>query len=98
VTIVPDVLTADVERIGPQVESHTRFPSRVNAGFMQIIDEKHIRLRVFERGVGETLACGTGLVQQRLVVCAVVYLPMKLKFSLQVVSCISLGVKVMWFG
>ncbi len=60
VTIVPDVITADVPRIGPQVESHARFPQRVNAGFMQIIDEKHARLRVFERGVGETLACGTG--------------------------------------
>ncbi|MBO9531275.1 diaminopimelate epimerase [Acinetobacter oleivorans] len=60
VTIVPDVLTADVAGIGPQVESHKRFPERVNAGFMQIIDEKHVRLRVFERGVGETLACGTG--------------------------------------
>ncbi|MDQ1210164.1 diaminopimelate epimerase [Acinetobacter baylyi] len=60
VTIVPDVLTADVATMGPQVESHVRFPQRVNAGFMQIVDEKHIRLRVFERGVGETLACGTG--------------------------------------
>ncbi|RKG43099.1 diaminopimelate epimerase [Acinetobacter cumulans] len=60
VTIVSDVITADVPRIGPQVESHERFPQRVNAGFMQIIDEKHARLRVFERGVGETLACGTG--------------------------------------
>ena len=60
VTIVPDVITADVPRIGPQVESHERFPQRVNAGFMQIIDDKHARLRVFERGVGETLACGTG--------------------------------------
>ncbi|MGD5784935.1 diaminopimelate epimerase, partial [Xanthomonas citri pv. citri] len=60
VTIVPDVLTADVATIGPQVESHVRFPQRVNAGFMQILDEKHVRLRVFERGVGETLACGTG--------------------------------------
>ncbi|MEN8272706.1 diaminopimelate epimerase [Acinetobacter seifertii] len=60
VTIVPDVLTADVAGIGPQVESHQRFPERVNAGFMQVIDEKHVRLRVFERGVGETLACGTG--------------------------------------
>ena len=60
VTIVPDVLTADVAGIGPQVESHKRFPERVNAGFMQVIDEKHVRLRVFERGVGETLACGTG--------------------------------------
>ncbi|RKG39227.1 diaminopimelate epimerase [Acinetobacter rongchengensis] len=60
VTIVSDVLTADVAKIGPQVESHERFPQRVNAGFMQIIDEKHARLRVFERGVGETMACGTG--------------------------------------
>ena len=60
VTVVPNVLTADVAKIGPQVESHERFPQRVNAGFMQIIDEKHARLRVFERGVGETLACGTG--------------------------------------
>ena len=60
VTIVPDVITADVARLGPQVESHSRFPQRVNAGFMQIVDEKHARLRVFERGVGETLACGTG--------------------------------------
>jgi diaminopimelate epimerase len=60
VTIVPDVITADVAMMGPQVESHARFPARVNAGFMQIIDETHARLRVFERGVGETLACGTG--------------------------------------
>ncbi|MEG1488392.1 diaminopimelate epimerase [Acinetobacter sp.] len=60
VTIVPDVLTADVVGMGPQIESHERFPQRVNAGFMQIMDETHARLRVFERGVGETLACGTG--------------------------------------
>ncbi len=60
VTIVPDILTADLARLGPQVESHERFPQRVNAGFMQIINEKKARLRVFERGVGETLACGTG--------------------------------------
>ena len=60
VTIVPDVLTADVAGMGPQIESHERFPQRVNAGFMQIMDETHARLRVFERGVGETLACGTG--------------------------------------
>ena len=60
VTIVPNVLTADVARIGPIVESHQRFPQRVNVGFMQIMDEKRARLRVFERGVGETLACGTG--------------------------------------
>lgn len=60
VTIVPDVRLVDIERIGPQVESHPRFPRRVNAGFMQIVSPKHIRLRVFERGVGETMACGTG--------------------------------------
>ncbi|HJF27036.1 MAG TPA: diaminopimelate epimerase [Acinetobacter lwoffii] len=60
VTIVPNVLTADVAKIGPQVESHQCFPARVNAGFMQIVDEMHARLRVYERGVGETLACGTG--------------------------------------
>lgn len=60
VIIVPDVLTADVACIGPLVESHQRFPQRVNAGFMQVMNEKYIRLRVFERGVGETLACGTG--------------------------------------
>ena len=60
VTIVSNVLTAEVAKIGPQVESHKRFPERVNAGFMQIVDEKHARLRVYERGVGETMACGTG--------------------------------------
>lgn len=60
VTIVPDILKADVATVGPQVESHANFPERVNAGFMQIVDEKNIRLRVFERGVGETMACGTG--------------------------------------
>ncbi|WP_180054941.1 diaminopimelate epimerase [Acinetobacter sp. YH12113] len=60
VTIVQDILTANVARLGPQIESHERFPQRVNAGFMQILDEQHARLRVFERGVGETLACGTG--------------------------------------
>ena len=54
------LLAADVAKIGPQVEAHARFPQRVNAGFMQIVDEKHARLRVFERGVGETMACGTG--------------------------------------
>jgi len=60
VTIVPDVLRADVAGMGPQIEAHERFPQRVNAGFMQIVDQNHARLRVFERGVGETLACGTG--------------------------------------
>lgn len=52
--------TAPVATLGPQIEQHARFPRRVNAGFMQIIDRGHIRLRVYERGVGETRACGTG--------------------------------------
>jgi diaminopimelate epimerase len=57
---VPDLDQAPVGRLGPLIESHPRFPRRVNAGFMQILDPGHIRLRVFERGAGETLACGTG--------------------------------------
>ena len=60
VQIVPNVDTAAVASQGPLIENHERFPQRVNAGFMQIVDEHHIRLRVFERGAGETLACGTG--------------------------------------
>ena len=57
---VPDVASAPVERIGPQLESHPVFPRRVNVGFMQVCTREQIRLRVFERGAGETLACGTG--------------------------------------
>ena len=60
VTVVPDVDTAPIAIQGPQVESHCRFPQRVNAGFMQVMDRHSIRLRVYERGAGETLACGTG--------------------------------------
>jgi diaminopimelate epimerase len=60
VEIVPDVDAAPVEREGPLIESHPRFPRRVNAGFMQVLDPRRIRLRVYERGAGETLACGTG--------------------------------------
>jgi diaminopimelate epimerase len=60
VQIVPDVETADVALAGPLIENHVRFPKRVNAGFMQIVDRHHIRLRVYERGAGETLSCGTG--------------------------------------
>jgi diaminopimelate epimerase len=60
VTVVADVDTAPVAVQGPQVENHARFPQRVNAGFMQIEDRHNIRLRVYERGAGETLACGTG--------------------------------------
>ena len=57
---VPDTRTAPVARLGPGMETHADFPQRVNVGFMQIIGPRHISLRVFERGAGETLACGTG--------------------------------------
>jgi diaminopimelate epimerase len=57
---VDNVDEAPVAQIGPLTESHSRFPQRVNVGFMQVVDRDNIKLRVFERGVGETLACGTG--------------------------------------
>jgi len=60
VQVVKDVETAEVEKQGPLIENHPSFPRRVNAGFMQIVDRSHIRLRVYERGAGETLSCGTG--------------------------------------
>lgn len=60
VQVVADTDTAPVELTGPLIELHPHFPKRVNAGFMQVVDRQHIRLRVFERGAGETLACGTG--------------------------------------
>jgi diaminopimelate epimerase len=60
VQVVADVDTAPVLTVGPWVETHPAFPRRVNAGFMQIVNRASIRLRVFERGAGETLACGTG--------------------------------------
>lgn len=60
VQIVEDVEAAPVAALGHQIEMHPRFPERVNAGFMQILDPHHIKLRVYERGSGETLACGTG--------------------------------------
>ena len=60
VQLVDDVDRAPVAELGPKIESHTRFPRRVNAGFMQVRDRGHVRLRVFERGAGETLACGSG--------------------------------------
>ncbi|ENQ8749035.1 diaminopimelate epimerase [Vibrio parahaemolyticus] len=60
VTVVDNVDTADVDTLGPLLESHERFPERVNAGFMQVVSRDHIRLRVYERGAGETQACGSG--------------------------------------
>jgi diaminopimelate epimerase len=60
VQIVPDIERAPVLSEGPLIESHPRFPRRANAGYMEIVDRRRIRLRVYERGAGETLACGTG--------------------------------------
>ena len=60
VLLVADVDTAPVAQVGPLIEGHVRFAERVNAGFMQIVNRHQIRLRVHERGAGETLACGTG--------------------------------------
>lgn len=60
VLIVDNVETANVAEFGPAIESHAQFPQRVNVGFMQILNSHEIKLRVYERGAGETLACGTG--------------------------------------
>lgn len=60
VILVDDVNTYPVAEIGPLVETHAQFPKRVNAGFMQVLSAGEVRLRVYERGAGETLACGTG--------------------------------------
>ncbi len=57
---VNDIDTAPVAELGPAIESHSRFPERTNAGFMQVVDPETVRLRVYERGAGETLACGSG--------------------------------------
>ena len=60
VQVVEDIELAPVKELGPLIEHHPRFPKRVNAGFMQVMNRHHIRLRVYERGAGETLSCGTG--------------------------------------
>ncbi len=60
VTLVEDIESANVAELGPQIESHASFPLRVNAGFMQVVNAHEIKLRVYERGSGETLSCGTG--------------------------------------
>jgi len=60
VMVVDDIDTAPVETLGPALECHPRFPNRVNVGFMQVLSRHEINLRVYERGAGETLACGTG--------------------------------------
>jgi diaminopimelate epimerase len=60
VLLVDNVETAPVESLGPTLENHKRFPQRANIGFMEVVDRQNIKLRVYERGAGETLACGTG--------------------------------------
>jgi diaminopimelate epimerase len=60
VLVVDSVAAAPVASLGPAIERHPRFPRRVNAGFLEIVDRTHLRLRVYERGAGETLSCGTG--------------------------------------
>ncbi len=60
VQVVDDIENAPVEKLGPMIEHHPRFPKRVNAVFMQVMDRHSLRLRVYERGAGETLSCGTG--------------------------------------
>jgi diaminopimelate epimerase len=60
VLVVEDVDSAPVKQLGRILENHVLFPERANIGFMQILDRQHVRLRVFERGSGETLACGSG--------------------------------------
>ena len=60
VQVVDDVESAPVLETGPQIEHHPRFPKRVNVGYLQVLQRGHVKLRVFERGAGETLACGTG--------------------------------------
>lgn len=60
VILVDDVTTAEVERIGKLLQNHNCYPNSVNVGFMQIVDSTHVKLRVYERGIGETQACGSG--------------------------------------
>ena len=60
VFFVDDVDNIEIEKIGPSIETHPRFPDRTNVEFVQIVDESHVKMRVWERGAGETMACGTG--------------------------------------
>ncbi len=60
VTVIDNCKKGPIEQWGPQIEAHARFPQKVNAGFMELLSRQEVNLRVFERGVGETLACGTG--------------------------------------
>ena len=90
---VDNVDTAPVDRVGPLVERHARFPQRVNAGFLQVLSRQQVRLRVFERGAGETLACGTGT-------CAAVVAGIRLGWLDERVEVQTLGgrLTVQWAG
>ncbi|HEY8856065.1 MAG TPA: diaminopimelate epimerase [Rugosibacter sp.] len=93
VQVVTDVDTAPVAELGPLIESHPRFPKRVNAGFMQVLDAHTVRLRVHERGTGETLACGTGA-------CAAVVAGIRRQLLASPVRVITRGgeLKIAWNG
>lgn len=79
---VSNVDTAAVEKLGPKLESHPRFPNKANIGFCEVVDRKNIRLRVFERGVGETQACGTGACAAAVVAIAANLVDNKVNVSL----------------
>lgn len=93
VLLVDDLDTAPVAELGPILESHPRFPARVNVGFLQVLSRGHMRLRVFERGVGETLACGSGA-------CAAMVAAHRLGLVDDSVSCILPGgtLRIEWSG
>jgi diaminopimelate epimerase len=93
VQVVKNVEAAPVATQGPLIEHHPRFPRRVNAGYMQIVDRSHIRLRVFERGAGETLSCGTGA-------CAAVVAGIRRKLLDNTVHVATLGgsLSITWAG
>jgi diaminopimelate epimerase len=90
---VDDIDQAPLARLGPLIEAHAQFPNRVNAGFMEIVNRQQIKLRVFERGVGETRACGTGACA------AVVYARLKGWLDSQVEVALAGGIlKIEWQG
>lgn len=93
VQVVTDIEAAPVTTQGALIEHHPRFPKRVNAGYMQIVDRTHIRLRVFERGAGETLSCGTGA-------CAAVVAGIRRKLLDNTVHVATRGgsLKITWAG
>ena len=93
VQVVADVDTTPVAELGPLIESHPRFPKRVNVGFMQLLDAHTVRLRVYERGAGETLACGTGA-------CAAVVVGIRRQLLTSPVRVITRGgeLSIAWHG